>query len=155
MPETQRLHLFMCRRLAKCSETLPNIIWVQCSRMDATQLRCPKKCIQGRNTSFASFYVPKVSEMLRNTPNHLFGSNIVEWVLLNFGAPKKCIQARNTSFASFYVPKVSEMLWNTPKHHFQSNVVEWMLRNCYPEIVHLGPKHEFFIFLGLKVSEMI
>jgi hypothetical protein len=70
----------------------------------------PKKCIQGRNTSFASFYVPKVSEMLRNTPKHLFGSNVVEWMLLNFGAPKKCIQVRNTSFASFYVPKVSEML---------------------------------------------
>jgi hypothetical protein len=115
----------------------------------------PKKCIQGRNTSFASFYVPKVREMLWNTPKHLFGSNVVEWMLLNFGAPKKCIQARNTSFASFYVPKASEMLWNTPKHHFRSNVEEWMLRNCYPEIVHSGPKHEFFIFLGPKASEMI
>jgi hypothetical protein len=26
---------------------------------------------------------------------------------------------------------------------------------CYPEIVHSGPKHEFFIFLGPKVSEMV
>jgi hypothetical protein len=82
-----------------------------------------------RNTTIASFYVPKVSEMLRNTPKHHFGSNVVEWMPLKFGAPKKCIQARNTRFASFYVPKVSEMLQNTPKHHFGSNVVEWMLRN--------------------------
>jgi hypothetical protein len=73
--------------------------------------------------------VPKVSEMLRNTPKHHFGSNVVEWMPLMFGASKKCIQARNTRFASFYVPKVSEMLQNTPKHHFGSNVVEWMLRN--------------------------
>jgi hypothetical protein len=55
----------------------------------------------------------------------------------------------------FYVQKVSEMLRNTPKHHFGSNVVEWMVRNCYPEIVHSGPKREFFIFLGPKVSEMV
>jgi hypothetical protein len=55
----------------------------------------------------------------------------------------------------FYVPKVSEMLRNTPKHHFWSNIVEWMVRNCYPEIVHSGRKHEFFIFLGPKVSEMV
>jgi hypothetical protein len=62
--------------------------------------------------------------MLRNTLKHHFGSNEVEWMLLNFGTPKNCIQARNTSFASFYVPKVSEMLRKTPKHHFGSNVVE-------------------------------
>jgi hypothetical protein len=76
-------------------------------------------------------------------------------MLLNFSAPKKCIQAQNTSFASLYVPKVSEMIRNTLKHHFGSNVVEWMVHICYPEIVHLGPKHEFFIFLGPKVSEMV
>jgi hypothetical protein len=73
---------------------------------------------------------------------------------LKFGAPKKSSQTRNTTIASFYVPKVSEMLRNTPKHHFGSNVIEWMLRN-YPEIVHSGPKHEFFIFLGRKVSEVV
>jgi hypothetical protein len=67
--------------------------------------------------------------MLRNTPKHHFGSNVVEWMPLKFGAPKKCIEARNTRFASFYVSKVSEMLRNTPEHHFGSNVVEWMLRN--------------------------
>jgi hypothetical protein len=78
---------------------------------------------------FSSFYVQKVSEMLRNTPKHHFWANVVEWMLLNFGAPKKCIHGRNTSFASFYELKVSEMLRNTPKHLFGSNVVEWILLN--------------------------
>jgi hypothetical protein len=78
----------------------------------------PKQCIQSRNTSFASFYLSKVSEMLRNTPKHHFGTNGVDWMLHNFGTPKHRIQARNTSFTSFYLSKVSEMLRNTPKHHF-------------------------------------
>jgi hypothetical protein len=81
------------------------------------------------NTSFAYFYVPKVSEMLQNTRKHHFGSNGVEWMVRNFDTPKLFIQAGNTSFAYFYMPKVSEMLWNTPHHHFGSNGVEWMLRN--------------------------
>jgi hypothetical protein len=45
----------------------------------------PKQSIQSRNTSFASFYLTKVSEMLRNTPKHHFGSNGVEWMFHNFG----------------------------------------------------------------------
>jgi hypothetical protein len=78
----------------------------------------PKQCIQARNTSFASFYLSKVGEMLRNTPKHHFGCNGVEWMLHNFRTPKQCIQARNTSFTYFYLSKVSEMLRNTPKHHY-------------------------------------
>jgi hypothetical protein len=70
----------------------------------------PKQCMQARNTSFASFYLLKVSEMLRNTPKHHFGSNGVEWMLHIFDTPKQCIQARNTSFASCYLLNVSEML---------------------------------------------
>jgi hypothetical protein len=52
----------------------------------------PKQCIEARNTSFASFYLSKVSEMLRNTPKHHFGCNGVEWMLHNFGTLKQCIQ---------------------------------------------------------------
>jgi hypothetical protein len=92
--------------------------------MDATYVRCPGKVHSARNTTIASSYVPKVSEMLRNTPKHHFGSNVVEWMPLKFAAPKKGIQAQNIRFASFYVPTVSEMFRNTPKHHFESNVVE-------------------------------
>jgi hypothetical protein len=37
-----------------------------------------KRCIQARNTIFASFYVQKVSEMLQNNPKNHFGSNGAE-----------------------------------------------------------------------------
>jgi hypothetical protein len=73
--------------------------------------------------------MPKLKEMLRNTPKHHFGSDGVGRMLRNFGTLKWCIQARNTSFASFYMLKVSEMLRNTAKQHFGSNGVEWMIRN--------------------------
>jgi hypothetical protein len=49
--------------------------------MHALQLWYPKIVHSGSIKSFASFYVPKVSEMTRNTPKHHYGSNGVEWVL--------------------------------------------------------------------------
>jgi hypothetical protein len=164
--------------------------------MDASQLWYPKILHSDPKYEFCTFYVSKVSEMLRNTSKHHFGSNGLEWMLYNFGTPKYCIYDQNTSFASFYVLKVSEMFWNTPKHHFGSNGLEWMLHNSgtpkycigpvtrvflllpaeglrnapkhfqtsfwvqwtrmdasqlwYPEIVHLGPKHKFCIFLRVE-----
>jgi hypothetical protein len=50
--------------------------------MDASQLHYTE--IVARNTNFASFYMTKFSEMLRNTPKHQFASNGVEWMLHNF-----------------------------------------------------------------------
>jgi glycopeptide antibiotics resistance protein len=97
--------------------------------MDALQIRHLEIVHSGSKHKFCIFYMPKVSEMLWNTPKHHFGSKWVEWMHYNFGTPKQYIQAWNTSLASFYMPKVSEMLWNTPKHHFGSNEVEWMLYN--------------------------
>jgi hypothetical protein len=48
------------------------------------------------------------------------------------------------------------MLRNTPKYHFGSNGLERMLHNFgTPDIVHSGPKHEFFIFDVPRVSEML
>jgi hypothetical protein len=84
-PETQVLHLFTCRRLAKWSETHPNMILGTMESNGCFTTSVPKICIQARNTSFASFYVSKVSEMLWNTPKHDFGYNGVEWMLYNFG----------------------------------------------------------------------
>jgi hypothetical protein len=91
--------------------------WVKWSRMDASQLRYPETMYSGSEHKFCIlvtpnsafrfgrqvyiFYLLKVSEMLRNTPKHQFGSNEVEWKLQNFGTPKQRIQSRNTSFASF------------------------------------------------------
>jgi hypothetical protein len=43
--------------------------------MDASQVWYPEIVHSGANTSFASFYMSKVREMLWNTPNRHFGSN--------------------------------------------------------------------------------
>jgi hypothetical protein len=59
--------------------------------MDASQLRYLEIVHSCPNTTIASFYVPKVSEMLQNTPKHHFGSNVVEWMLYNFVVLKYCI----------------------------------------------------------------
>jgi hypothetical protein len=86
-------------------------------------------------------------------------SNVVQWMLLKFGAPKKCIQVSNTTIASFYVPKVSEMLRNTPKHHLGSNVVEWMLLNFSAPKKCIRPEtqvlHLFMLWKLAKCSETL
>ena len=69
--------------------------------MDASQLLYPEIVHSCPKHKFCIFYVPKVSEMLWNTPKHHFGSNGVDWMLHNFCTPKLYVQARNTSVASF------------------------------------------------------
>jgi hypothetical protein len=86
----------------------------------------PKQCIQARNTSFASFYLSKVWEMLRNTPKHHFRSN---GDVSQLWYPEIVHSGSERKFWIFYLSKVSEMLWNTPKNQFGSNGVEWMLHN--------------------------
>jgi hypothetical protein len=86
--------------------------------MNASQLRYPEIVIQCRNTSFASYYPSKVSEMLRNTRKHHFGSNGVSSQLWY---PEIVHSGSDASFASFYQSKVSEILRNNSKHHFGSN----------------------------------
>jgi hypothetical protein len=56
--------------------------------MDASQLWYPEIVHSRPKDEFCIFYVSKVSEMLRNTPKHHFGSNGLEWMLHNFGTPK-------------------------------------------------------------------
>jgi hypothetical protein len=69
--------------------------------MDASHLLCAEIVHSGPKHKFSSFYMRKVSKVLRNTPKHHFGSDGVEWMLHNFGASKLCIQTWNTSLASF------------------------------------------------------
>jgi hypothetical protein len=86
--------------------------------MQASQLWYPFKL----EHKFCIFNVLKVSEILRNTPKHHFGSNGVEWMLHNIGNP-----------------------------NFGSNGVEWTLHNFRSsEIVHLGTKHWFCFFLHAR-----
>jgi hypothetical protein len=56
--------------------------------MDASQLWCLELVRSNLQHKFSIFYMPKVSEMLRNTPKHHFGSNGVEWMLRYFGTLK-------------------------------------------------------------------
>jgi hypothetical protein len=96
--------------------------------MDASQHWYLEIVQLGSNTTFASFYVQKVSEMLWNTPKHQCPSNGVEWMLHNLG--REIVHSgSNTSYASFYVLKVSGLLQKTPKNCFGSNRVEWMVHN--------------------------
>jgi hypothetical protein len=68
----------------------------------------------GPKYEFFIFFVPRVSEMLRNTPKHHFGSNGLEWMLLNFGTPEIVHSGPTPEFFIFDVPRVSEMLRTLP-----------------------------------------
>jgi hypothetical protein len=43
--------------------------------MNASHLWCAEIVHSGPKNKFSSFYAPKVSEVLRNTPKHHFGSD--------------------------------------------------------------------------------
>jgi hypothetical protein len=69
-PETQLFLLFMCRRLAKCSETLSNIFRFQWSIMDASQSWYPEIVHSGPKHKFFLLFtcwsLEKCSETLPN-----------------------------------------------------------------------------------------
>jgi hypothetical protein len=131
-------------------------IWVQGVERMLYNFGIPKHCIQSRNTSFASFNLSKICEMLCNTPKHHFGSNGVEWMLHNFGIPKQFIQTRKTSF-SFFLPFEGKR--NALKHSQTSFWVQWSRTDAsqlrYPKRVHSVPKHKFCIFYLSNVSEIL
>jgi glycopeptide antibiotics resistance protein len=117
-----------CRRLVKSSEILTNIIWVQWTRMDASQLWFTEIVHSAPKYEFCTFYVSKVSEMLRNTPKHHFRSNGLNGCFTTL-VPQNSPFRLEQKFCILFVPKVSEMFRNTPKHHFGSNGLEWILHN--------------------------
>ena len=72
----------MLRNTPKHHVESSGVEWMLSLRNYCRKFGTPKSCLQARNTSFASFYVSKVCEMLQNTPKHRFGSSGVEWMLL-------------------------------------------------------------------------
>jgi hypothetical protein len=113
----------------------------------------PKQCIPSRNIMFASFYLSKVSEILRNTPKHHFGSNGDVSHICYPGSSSFRLGCR---FCIFYVSKVNEMLRNTPKHHYGSNGVEWMPHNFgTPKHCIQTPNTSFPSFYLSKVYEIL
>jgi hypothetical protein len=89
----------------------------------------PEILHSGLKHEFFIFDVPRVSEMLRNTPKHHFGSSGLEWMLQNFGTTEILHSSPKHDFFILDVPRVSEWLRNTPKHHFGSNGLEWMVQD--------------------------
>jgi hypothetical protein len=121
--------------------------------MDASQLRYPESVHSVPKHNFVSFYLSKVSEILRNATKHHFGSNGEVWQLWY---PEIVHWGSDASFASYYLSKVSEILWNTPKHQFGSNGVDWMLHNFgTPKRCIQARNTSFASFFQSKVSEML
>jgi hypothetical protein len=97
--------------------------------MDASQLWYPEIVNSGPKYEFCIFYVPKVSEMLRNTLKHHFW---VQWTRMDASQLRyleMLLSGPKHKFFIFYLPRVCEMLRNTSKHHFGCNGLEWMLHN--------------------------
>jgi hypothetical protein len=97
--------------------------------MHASQLWYPEIVHSGPKHEFFIFDASRVSEMLRNTPKHHFGSNGLEWLLHNFGTPEIVHSGPKHEFFIFDMPRVREMLRNTPEHQFGSNELEWNVHN--------------------------
>jgi hypothetical protein len=103
-----------CRRLVKSSEILTNIIWVQWTRMDASQLWFTEIVHSAPKYEFCTFYVSKVSEMLRNTPKQHFRSNGLNGCFTTL-VPRNIAFTPETRVFFFYEPrfaKCSETLPN-------------------------------------------
>jgi hypothetical protein len=115
--------------------------------MDASQLWYPEIVHSGPKYEFCTFYASKVREMLRNTAKHHFGSNGRNGCFTT-------LVPRNSAFrpeTQVFLILPTKGLRNAPKHFQTSFWVQWTRMDasqlCYPEIVHLGPKHKFCIFL--------
>jgi hypothetical protein len=85
--------------------------------MDASLLWYPERVHLGPKHKFSTYYMAKVSEVLRNTTKHYFGSNGVERMLCNYGAPKPNSAVRPETqvlhlFTSKRLWKCSETLSN-------------------------------------------
>jgi hypothetical protein len=91
------------------------MLWL---RNDLCNFSGKKYCIQARNTSFASCYFPKVSEMLQNTPNIHFGSNVVEWMfwlrnnICNFGTQNSTFRTE-TQVLHLFTFRRYRICWKT------------------------------------------
>jgi hypothetical protein len=77
--------------------------------MDASQLWCLEIVHSNLKHKFSIFYVPKVSEMLRNTPKHL----CVQWSRMDASLlwyPKRVHLGPKHTFSTYYMAKISEVV---------------------------------------------
>jgi hypothetical protein len=69
-PETRVFLLLLVEGLRNAAKHFQTSFWVQWIRMEASQLWYPEIVHSGPKYEFCTFYVSKVSEMLRNTHKH-------------------------------------------------------------------------------------
>jgi hypothetical protein len=72
-PKTQVLQLWMSCRLAKCSETPANIILGPMDQNGCFTTLVPRNSAFRLEHKFCILYVPKVSEIIKNTREHDLG----------------------------------------------------------------------------------
>jgi hypothetical protein len=97
-----------CRWLVKSSETLTNIILCPMDLNGCFTTLVPRDSASGTKYEFCILYVPKVSEMLRNTPKHHFW---VQWTRMD---ASQILVPRNTSFASFTRRRIEKCFETLP-----------------------------------------
>ena len=71
----------MLRNTLKYRLGSTGVEWLISLRNHFRNFGTQKMCMKARNTSFASFDVLKVCEMLQNTLKYHLGSNGVEWLI--------------------------------------------------------------------------
>jgi hypothetical protein len=110
----------------------------------------PKYCFWARNTSFSSFTYRGFAKCSETLPNIILGPMDSNGCFIT-------LVRRNIAFGPetrvFHLLP-AEGLRNAPKHFLTSFWVQWTRMDAsqlwYPEIVHLGQKHKFCIFLRAK-----
>jgi hypothetical protein len=121
--------------------------WFQWSRMKASQLWYPEIVHSGANTSFASFYMSKVSEMLWNTPKHHFGSNGVVWFLRKFGTPNSAFRHKTQVFHLLTCRKLAKCSETLPNIMLGPIDKNGCFTTLIPSNSAFGCEHKFYVFL--------
>jgi hypothetical protein len=131
----------------KSSKHSQTSFWVQWTRMDASQLWYLDILHSGPKHEFFIFYLPRVCEMLWNTPKHHFW---VRWTRMD--ASQILVPGNSAFRLEIRVLHFlhAEGLSNAPKHSRISFWVQWTrmdaLQLWYPKIVHLGSNTSFASF---------
>jgi hypothetical protein len=122
------VHFFTRRRLTKCSETLPNIIFYPMEQnVCFITLLSWNSAFRPETQVLHLFTHRRLAKCSETLPNIILGPMYQNGCFTSY--PEIVHSGPKYKFCIFYVPKVSEMLWNTSKHHLGSNVSDWMLHN--------------------------
>jgi hypothetical protein len=124
------------------------------SNGDVSRLWYPEIVYWGSDASFASCYLSKVSEMIRNTPKHSQTSFWVQWSRMDASQLRYPESVPSVPKHKFCIFLPVEGWWNALKHSQTSFWVPWSRMDAtqlrYPKTVHSVLKHKFCIFLHVE-----